>query len=132
MIKSRQIAKALYDLNEEERFTPPSPGGASLAEKFLDFMKNTKLSAQIPAVLYHLEKIEKEAKEKKGVSIESAHELKGDTVKEIKNYLKAGEVDQTLKINKNLVAGFTAKWQGKFYDMSFATGLKKLEENIIK
>jgi F0F1-type ATP synthase delta subunit len=37
-----------------------------------------------------------------------------------------------LKINKNLIAGFTAKWQGKFYDMSFNTGLKKLEENIIK
>ena len=127
MIKSRQIAKALHELNEK------APHEAkNLEAKFFAFMTRTKLTAQIPAVLSHLERIEKETKEKKGVSIESAHELKPHTLKEIKSYLKAEDADETLKINKDVIAGFRAKWQGKFYDFSFATGLKKLEEAIVK
>ena len=124
MIKSRQIAKALFELETSKM--------ANLPEKFVEFMKRTNMTAQIPTVLYHLEKINETEKEKKGITIESAHELKVHTVKEIKNYLKTGEAEETLKINKSLLAGFTAKWQGKFYDMSIASGLKKLEESIIK
>ena len=123
MIKSRQIAKALYDLSENKT--------ENLSDKFLDFMKKTKLVAQIPAVLYHLDKIMETEREKRGVSIKSAHELKRNTIKEIKKFLQAENVDEILKVDKSLIAGFTAKWQGRFYDMSFVTGIKKLEENIL-
>lgn len=124
MIKSRQIAKALFELEASK--TP------QLAEKFAEFMKKTKLTAQIPAVLYHLEKINEIEKEKKGINIEVAHEIKPHTINEIKKFLKAEHTAETVKINKNIIAGFTAKFQGKFYDISIASGLKKLEESIIK
>ena len=124
MIKSRQIAKALFEL--ETNKTP------NLSEKFVAFMKRTNMTAQIPAVLYHLEKINEIEKEKNGISIEVAHQAKPETIKEIKKFLNAEHGDETVKINPNLLAGFTAKWQGKFYDMSIASGLKKLEESIIK
>ena len=124
MIKSRQIAKALYDLSENK--VP------NLPDKFLVFIKKTKLTAQVPAVLYHLGKITETEKEKRGIFIKSAHELKNQTIQEIKKNLQAEKAEEILKIDKSLIAGFTAKWQGKFYDQSFVTGLKKLEGAIIK
>mgnify|MGYP001431385335 CR=1 FL=1 len=49
MIKSKQLAKALYELEEEKR--------ENLDANFFDFIEKRKLQAQLPSVLYHLEKI---------------------------------------------------------------------------
>jgi F0F1-type ATP synthase delta subunit len=124
MIKSKQLAKALFELSEEKV--------KDLDKKFFDFIKNRNLQAQLPSVLYHLEKIIEFDKEKKGIQIETAHEIKNDTVKQIKSFLKAEDLPEVIKIEKELIAGFRAKWKGMIYDASIITSLKKLEEVIIE
>jgi len=123
MIKSKQLAQALFELSEEKV--------AGLDAKFFDFIEKRKLKAQMPSILYHLEKIAELDKEKKGIQIEVAHSVKEDTVKQIKTFLKAEKLPEVIKIKKELVAGFRAKWNGKIYDASILTGLKKLQETII-
>ena len=124
MIKSRQLAKALYELGEEKM--------ENLDAKFFDFIEKRKLQAQLPQVLYHLEKIAEREREKKGIQIEVAHEIKGDTIASIKKHLKAENLPEVLKIRKEIIGGFRAKWGGVIYDSSIETGLKKLEEIITK
>ena len=134
MIKSKQLAKALYELGEETRLHQ-GYGGAmkehDLDAKFFDFIEKKNLKAQLPSILYHLEKIAELDREKKGIQIETAHEIKNDTAHHIKKFLKADHLPEVVKIKKELIAGFRAKWNGMIYDASLQTGLKKLKEEII-
>jgi len=124
MIKSKQLAQALFQLSEEKV--------GNLDAKFFDFIQKKNLLAQLPSVLYHLEKIIELDKEKKGIQIETAHEISHETTKHIKTFLKAEDLSEVIKIKKELIGGFRAKWDGKIYDASIKNGLKKLEEVIIK
>ncbi|MEI7765103.1 MAG: F0F1 ATP synthase subunit delta [bacterium] len=124
MIKSKQLAKSLYELSEE--------GVQDLDAKFFAFVEKNKLKAQMSSVLYHLEKINELAKEKKGIQIEVAHVVGSDTVKQIKTFLQAESLPEVIKIKKSLIGGFRAKWNGVVYDSSIENGLKKLSETIIK
>lgn len=124
MIKSKQLAKALYELSEEN-----SP---DLDTKFLEFIEKQNLKAQMPSVMYHLDKIIELDREKKGIVIETAHEIKHETTKHIKEFLKAEHLPEVMKIKKDLIGGFRAKWNGVIYDASISTSLKKLKEEIIK
>lgn len=123
MIKSKQLAQALFELSEEK------VGG--LDAKFFDFIEKRKLQAQMPSVLYHFEKIAELDREKKGIQIEVAHAVKDDTIKQIKTFLKASELPEIIKNKKELIGGFRAKWNGVIYDASIMTGLNKLKEKII-
>ena len=123
MIKSKQLARALFELGEENT--------KDLDAKFFDFIEKQNLKAQLPSVLYHFEKIVEMEQEKKGIQIETAHDIKHETVNHIKKFLKADDLKENLKIKKELVGGFRAKWNGKIYDASIMTGLKKLEKAII-
>jgi F0F1-type ATP synthase delta subunit len=122
MIKSKQLAQALYQLSEEKV--------ENLDAKFFDFLEKRNLKSQIPSVLYHLEKIIELDREKKGIQIETAHEIKHETANHIKKFLKADHFPEVIKIKKELVAGFRAKWNGMVYDASLQTSLKKLKETI--
>ncbi|MEK7572497.1 MAG: F0F1 ATP synthase subunit delta [Patescibacteria group bacterium] len=124
MIKSKQLAQALYQLSKEKV--------ENLDAKFFDFLEKRNLKAQIPSVLYHLEKIIELDREKKGIQIETAHEIKHETISHIKKFLQADHFPEAVKIKKELIAGFRAKWNGMIYDASLQTGLKKLKESIIK
>jgi len=124
MIKSKQLAKAIFELSEDKV--------ENLDAKFFDFIQKKNLLAQLPSVLYHLEKIIELDKEKKGIQIETAHEISHETTKNIKTFLKAEDLSEVIKIKKELIGGFRAKWDGKIYDASIKNGLKKLEEVIIK
>jgi F0F1-type ATP synthase delta subunit len=103
-----------------------------LDAKFLEFIEKQNLKAQMPSVMYHLDKIIELDREKKGIVIETAHEIKETTAHHIKTFLGVHELPEVLKIKKELVGGFRAKWHGTIYDASIMTGLKKLKENIIK
>jgi len=123
MIKSKQLACALFELSEEKT--------EGLDKKFFDFIEKRNLKAQIPSILYHFEKIIEQDREKKGIQIEIAHEIKNETLKNIKTFLKADNLEEVIKIKKELIGGFRAKWGGVIYDSSIMTGLKKLQETII-
>lgn len=123
MIKSKQLAKVLHELTKDDT--------VDVSEKFFAFMKAKKLEAQMPSVLYHFEKIIEQEKEKKGIQIEVPHEVSAQTIKDIKEFLQIENLEETIKINKNLLAGFRARYQGKMYDSSLKTGLDKLKEKII-
>jgi F0F1-type ATP synthase delta subunit len=124
MIKSKQLAQALFQLSEEKV--------ENLDAKFFDFIEKRNLTAQLPSILYHLEKITELDREKKGIQIETAHEISHETTKHIKTFLNAEDLPEVIKIKKELIAGFRAKWNGKIYDASIKNSLKKLEEIIIK
>ena len=123
MIKSKQLAQALYELGEEKM--------ENLDARFFDFIEKRNLKAQMPSILYHLGKITELNREKKGIQIEVAHEVKNDTIKHIKTFLKAEHMEDIIKTKKELIGGFRAKWNGAIYDASIRTGLNKLKETII-
>jgi F0F1-type ATP synthase delta subunit len=123
MIKSKELARVLYELARED--TP------DLWEKFSGFIKAKNLASQMPSVLYHFEKIVEAESEKRGVKIEVPHEVSGSTIQDIKEFLKAENLEETIEINKSLLAGFRARKAGVLHDFSFATALGKLKEQII-
>ncbi len=122
IIKSKQLAQALFELSQSDE--------ANLDAKFFDFLEKRGLLSELPSVLYHFEKIMEVEHEKNGMQIEVAHEIKHETAKEIKKYLKAEDLKEVVKIKKELVGGFRAKWGGMIYDASIMTSLKKLQDNI--
>jgi F0F1-type ATP synthase delta subunit len=124
MIKSKQLAKALFELSLADT--------KNLDSKVVEFIEKRKLKAQIPSVLYHLDKIIELEKEKHGIQIETAHVIKPETVKKIKTFLNASDLSEVLKVKKDLIGGFRAKYNGVIYDASIATGIKKLKEAIVK
>ncbi len=124
MIKSKQLAKAIYELAESKT--------EHLDKKIMDFIESRNLKAQIPSVLYHLEKIMEMEEERKGIVIETAHEIHHETANKIRKFLDADHLKEVLKVKKELIGGFRAKWNGQIYDSSIMTGLKKLEEAIIR
>lgn len=123
MIKSKKLAEALFELAEEK--TP------DLEAKFFDFIKKRNLEGELSSILYHLEKIIEKDKEKKGVVIETAHEISDQIVHNIKKHLKIEDLPEVKRVNKELVGGFRARWKGMIYDSSISSGLKKLEKEII-
>lgn len=123
MIKSKHLASVLHEIIKENN--------SSLEEKFFNFIKNKKLESQLPNVLYRLEKILKKEEEKNKIQIEAPHEISTQTLEEIKNFLKVKK-ENTFKINKDLIAGFRARWEGQMYDASFKTSLEKFKNSIIK
>ena len=50
MLKSKQLAQALFELSEEKI--------EGLDQKFFDFLEKRNLKGQLPKILFHLEKIE--------------------------------------------------------------------------
>ena len=124
ILKSKQLAQALFELSQDNSV-------ADLDAKFFDFIEKRNLKAQLPSILYHLEKIAEVEQEKNGMQIEVAHEIKHEMASHIKKYLEAGDVKEVVKIKKELIGGFRAKWNGMIYDASIMTSLKKLQENII-
>jgi len=130
MIKSKQLAQALFELSLEKI--------ENLDAKFFDFLEKRNLKAQMVSILYHLERIVKLDLEKKGIQIEVAHNISKNTIEKIKDFLeKKGNKDvskkmEIIKIRKELIGGFRTKYNGIIYDSSIVTGLKKLEEEIIK
>ena len=124
MLKSKQLAQALFELSQDNSV-------ANLDAKFFDFIEKRNLKAQLPSILYHLEKIAEVEQEKHGMQIEVAHEIKHETTNHIKKYLQAENLPEVVKIKKELIGGFRAKWNGVIYDASIMTSLKKLQENII-
>lgn len=124
MIKSKQLARAIFELS--------SSSTKDLSEKVTDFINKRNLKAQIPSVIYHLDKIIENSKEKHGIQIDIANEIKTETVNDIKTFLNAKDLKETVIIKRELIGGFRAKYRGVIYDASIATGLKRLKENIIK
>ncbi len=131
MIKSKQLAQALFELSNEKV--------ENLDAKFFDFLEKRNLKAQMPSILYHLERITELDLEKRGVQIEVAHQISADTVNKIKSFLEkvspgsgVSRKPEVIKIRKELIGGFRGKFNGVIYDSSIMAGLKKLEELIIK
>lgn len=132
MIKSKQLAQAIFELSLGRSQTGEAKEKMpDLEVKLFDFIQKRNLQAQLPSILYHLKKIEELDREKHGIQIEVAHEIKPHTALEIKKFLKAEGLPEIIKVKKELIAGFRAKWNGVIYDRSIETGLKKLKEQII-
>ena len=130
MIKSKRLAQALYELSIKNI--------DNLDSKFFDFIEKRNLKAQMPSVLYHLERINKLNTEKNGMQIETAHpiskeilgEIKSFASKNISNDKNISEIVEMSKIQKDLIGGFRVKYNGVIYDASIMTSIKKLEERI--
>jgi F0F1-type ATP synthase delta subunit len=119
MIKSK-----IFDIYKEK--------GTLTEEQFFLFIKEKKLEAQLPSILNKLEYLLKNLDEKNKIQIEAPHALSEATVKDIKNFLQVPEMEEKVSLNKELIAGFRARYNGIIYDASFKTGLENLKKSIIK
>ncbi len=125
MTNYRHLSKAILSLAEG--------GHSDLSEKVLAFIKSRKMTSQIPTVIFYLDKITKEEKDKKAIQIEAAHEIKPEVTSQIKNFLKVDDSTVSLfRIKKELVSGFRVKCGGVVYDSSISSNLKRLEESLTK
>lgn len=124
MIKSKHLARAFFKLHEENN--------KDANVKFFDFIKKNNLTHQLPSILYHLEKIYEIESEKNFLKIETAHNIKTETILDIKKYLQINDLKDVVVIKEDLIAGFRAKWKGFMYDSSIENSIKKLQKEIIR
>lgn len=68
------------------------------------------------------------------VEVSSAVELDGKVLDQIKSFVigktQAKSVELTTKINKNVVGGLTVEFDGKIYDNTVTTQIKKLKKEL--
>ncbi len=80
----------------------------------------------LPAILANVEEIGTHAKKGDTLAIESPFPLTEDAISHIKSMTGQGKVPHEVTINKNLLAGFKARFRGKLYDGSAERIIRQL------
>ena len=88
----------------------------------IDEVKNVltkyKLLGLLPAIKERVGEYANSEKSSNTLSVESPFPLTDDTLKHIKGLVGEGDVPSEVIINKNILAGFKARYKGKLYDGS--------------
>jgi len=128
MISSKQIAKELF--KESKKTNDLS----LFVDNFMQYLKSKKLEYIIPSVLKHLEIIEKREKDLLTAKISFGKEPTDETVKMVKNHIKLGEkdTDVVVDVEKDLIGGFVAEYNGVIYDGSLKGYIRGLEKALLQ
>jgi F0F1-type ATP synthase delta subunit len=88
-----------------------------------------KLQSLLPEILRFLLRRQKIRQEKETVVIESPFPLSEDSVSAIKQLVKGKDVDHRVLINRDLLAGFKAKYKDVAYDGSAERIIKQFTKH---
>ena len=119
-MKSKHLAFALIKLSEEN-------SKEEAVVKFLNFIKKANLTNILPQVIFHLGAEALKRKEMESVKITSSHKLSSETINKIKKMAKAPkDAPEIIQIDRDVIGGFVASYNGVTYDASLKGGLNML------
>lgn len=124
MIKSKEIAKALFSISQKEG------DHKDLAKSFLNFAKEKNLTHLIPEVLHHLKIFSEKQKESETLNIKLSHEVGENSLLEIEKVMEASGAKRNIIIDKEIVGGFIAEYKGKILDATIKNQLTRLRAKI--
>ncbi|MDX1608155.1 MAG: F0F1 ATP synthase subunit delta [Candidatus Spechtbacterales bacterium] len=123
MLKTEDIAKALISLLEDDKKSAEEP-----ADKFWEFAQRYNLEGRASGVLFHLEAELERQKEKNKAYITLAQPTSDEQVEKIKEIIGASNTDTELVQDKNLIAGFRARYKDKMYEANVKNNIEKLKQ----
>lgn len=100
-------------------------GKASLTDVVNELTKY-KMLALLPSIKKALVNLSSHEEGKQIVRIESPFPLSNNAVEVIKKIIGEGTAHHTVTINKNILAGFRARFRGRLYDGSAERIIKQL------
>lgn len=113
MTLSRSIAKLVVEKNVK-------------LEHVVEILRTYKLLALLPSIRSSMVKIHEEKNASSTIEIESPFEVTGDALMRIKRIIGNDLANTNVTINKNILAGFKARFKGKLYDGSAERIMKAL------
>ncbi len=128
MISSKNLAKALYKLSEENNFTPEK-----ILRSFMSYVDEYNLQPLLPKTIQYLEEFHKKKKKWNTVEIDFGYSIEDSKiVTQIKETIKANSDDDvSISEDKELIGGFVARHKGVIYDASIKNQLQLLKKNLI-
>ncbi len=92
-------------------------------------LRKYKLLSLIPSIKDQVSRLGKDVNARDTLQIESPFELGDEAVKNIKRIVGNDLAPHSISINKNLLAGFKARFKEKLYDASAERIIKQLTSN---
>lgn len=124
---SRNIAKALVQSLRDG--ADPS----KLAKSFSKYLEENHMQGLAPNILRNLDREVADLEKKTTVDIRVSHEISASLLKEIEKKVgKKPEDKSTILVDKDLIGGFRAVYQGKVFDGSIKNYLKELRSTLIQ
>ena len=100
-------------------------------EDVIVILEKYKLLSLLPSIVQILKKIEQGNKAKDTIVIETPFPLDAKALESVQKITGTSSSPHEEVINKNLLAGFKAKWRGRLYDASAERMIKQLLTNHI-
>lgn len=116
MSLSRNIAHAIIDKNI------PATG-------VVEVLQNYKLLSLLPAILSDMKRLSHDTGNRETIRVESPFEVGKDALVRIRRVVGNDLAPTEVTINKELLAGFKARYKGKLYDGSAERIIKQLTRN---
>lgn len=95
-------------------------------EEVVETLRTYKLLALLPSIRDAIITVHKEKNASSTIEIESPFEVTGDALMRIKRIIGNDLANTNVTINKNILAGFKARFKGKLYDGSAERIMKAL------
>lgn len=95
-------------------------------DEITEMLHKYHLLGLLPAIKKTVEGMSLRTKAKDTLAIESPFPLSEESVVHIKKMLGESSIPHEITINKNILAGFKARWKGKLYDGSAERIIRQL------
>lgn len=119
-MKTSQLGEALYALKQEKGDTK------AVAEQFLSYLSLHGYQKMLPGILASFAEIEKRKEEAEGNILTVKDEGDG------RQYKKDVKEEVMVRIDKNLVGGYTLETEEKFTDHSYRGALLRIYQSLRK
>jgi F0F1-type ATP synthase delta subunit len=123
-MKSRDIAKALYKQKDSVKDTD------QFINAFITYVEEKGMEYLLPGVLNHLEILDKKYSQENDLKITFATEPTDQSVKTVTDYMSASTIPEVV-VDKNILGGFLAEYNGWSVDGSAATYIKNLKQDLL-
>jgi F0F1-type ATP synthase delta subunit len=94
-----------------------------------DSLRSYKLLSLLPSIRKAVEEMHRAESRKEAIDVESPFELDERALARIKRIVGNDLAPHTLTINKNLLAGFKARYRGTLYDGSAERIVRQLQDS---
>lgn len=104
---------------------------SAIVKNFVQYLEEKHLLGLLPNVVAHMKRKEHEARLARSVQVTVAHELDGDGIEKIKQYVGASsDTEVIVTIDESVTGGFVAQYSNKIFDGTVKNQLSKAE-NIL-
>jgi F0F1-type ATP synthase delta subunit len=100
--------------------------GKSTVEDLDRVLAKYKMTSLFPSIKKELVQLTSQSASEDTIMIESPFSLSEESITKIKGFVGDATVKHEVTINKNILAGFTARFRGKLYDGSAERIIKQL------